>query len=173
LSSAKGARLEGAVWVGKPYVVPAAVFRTVFVVIVAIILLFLESYFGNAFSYGLIGLPIWIWTVLLFIVVWMLSMLDLLILRASNTYVLRQDGIEVRRGIIGLHSFVVTPAGFGDLLVYQSLGGRIFEYGDITVNSQGERQTRLHLVRDPFDVADTMRDIMGKPIVRVDSSSHK
>jgi hypothetical protein len=63
---------------------------------------------------------------------------------------------------------VVTPSGFGDLLVYQSLAGRIFGYGDLTVNSQGERQTRLSLVRSPFTVADTMRDIMGKPIVRVE-----
>jgi hypothetical protein len=60
------------------------------------------------------------------------------------------------------------PAGFGELLVYQSIGGRIFGYGNITVNSQGEHQTRLDLVHEPFKVADTMRDIMGKPIVRVE-----
>jgi hypothetical protein len=96
-------------------------------------------------------------------------MLKLLIFRASNTYVLRQDGLEIRHGIIRLHSFVVTPTGFGDLMVYQSIGGRIFGYGDLTVNSQGERETKLLLVRSPFKVADTIRDIMGKPIVRVES----
>lgn len=95
-------------------------------------------------------------------------MVELLIFRFSNSYVLRQDGLEIRRGIIRLHSFVVTPAGFGDLLVYQGVGGRIFGYGDLTVNSQGERQTKLVLVRAPFMVADTIRDIMGKPIVRVE-----
>ena len=87
----------------------------------------------------------------------------------AHTYLLRQDGLEIRRGILRLHSFVVTPMGFGDLLVYQSVGGRIFGYGDITVNSQGERQIKLVLVRSPFAVADTIRDIMGKPLVRVDS----
>jgi hypothetical protein len=91
-----------------------------------------------------------------------------LIFRFSHSYVLRQDGLEVRRGIIRLRSFVVTPSGFGDLLVYQSLGGRIFGYGNLIVNSQGERETKLMLVHHPFQVADTMRDIMGKPIVRVD-----
>ncbi len=96
-------------------------------------------------------------------------MLELIIFRISHSYVLRQDGIEVRSGLIRLHSFVVTPAGFGDLLVYQSIGGRIFGYGDLTVNSQGERQTKLRLVRRPFEVADTVRDIMGKPIVRVEN----
>jgi hypothetical protein len=62
-----------------------------------------------------------------------------------------------------------TPSGFGDLLVYQSVGGRIFGYGEITVNSQGERQTKLVLVRAPFIAAKSIRDIMGKPIVRVEN----
>ena len=160
-------RHEQTVWVGKPWIVPAAIIRTVSVFVVAALFLFLESYLG-AFAVRLVGLPLWAWTILLFIVVWFFSLLDLLIFRASNSYVLRQDGLEIRRGIIRLHSFVVTPSGFGDLMVYQSVGGRIFGYGDITVNSQGERQTKLLLVRGPFAVADTIRDIMGKPIVRVD-----
>ena len=156
------------VWVGKPWVVPAAIIRTVTVFVFAIIFLFLEVYF-NVFSYHLI-LPLWAWTALVFAVIWLVSMLDLLVFWASNNYILRQDGLEIRRGIIRLHSFVVTPMGFGDLLVYQSVGGRIFGYGDITVNSQGERQTELLNVRHPFEVADTIRDIMGKPIVRLNSA---
>jgi hypothetical protein len=156
------------VWVGKPWVVPSAVIRTFTVFVLALILLLLEFYFG-AFSYYLNSLQLWAWTILVFAVIWLVSMLDLLVFWASNNYILRQDGLEIRRGIIRLHSFVVTPAGFGDLLLYQSVGGRIFGYGDITVNSQGERQTKLLNVRAPFAVADTIRDIMGKPIVRVDS----
>jgi uncharacterized membrane protein YdbT with pleckstrin-like domain len=168
LTSAGRVHHGQAVWVGKPWVVPSAIIRMVTVFVFAVVFLFLEVYF-DAFSYYLAGLPLWAWTTLVFAVVWLLSMLDLLVFWASNNYILRQDGLEIRRGIIRLHSFVVTPAGFGDLLVYQSVGGRIFGYGDITVNSQGERQTKLLLVRAPFDVADTIRDIMGKPIVRVDN----
>ena len=103
------------------------------------------------------------------VVIWPLSMLGLLVFWASHIYVLRNDGIEIRRGIIRLHSFVVTPMGFRDLLVYQSVGGRIFGNGDITLNSQGKRQTKLLRVRSSFAVADTIRDIMGKPLVRVDT----
>ena len=168
MASAGHVQRGQAVWIGKPWVVPAAVIRTVIVFIFAIIFLFLEFYFG-AFSYYLVVLPLWAWTTLVFAVIWLVSMLGLLVFWASNNYILRQDGLEIRRGIIRLHSFVVTPAGFGDLLVYQSVGGRIFGYGDITVNSQGERQTKLLIVRAPFAVAATIRDIMGKPIVRVDS----
>ena len=155
------------VWYGKPWVVPAALVRTATVVVFAIIFLFLEMFGGVAFLM-LAGSPVFLWTLLAFTIIWILSMVDLLVYWASNTYILRQDGLEVRRGIIRLHSFVVTPSGFGDLLLYQSLGGRIFGYGNLTVNSQGERETKLALVRSPFKTADTIRDIMGKPIVRVE-----
>ena len=167
-SSSKRVVRGDVVWAGKPWIVPAAIIRTVTVVVVAILFLWLELYSGAAFS-GLVGLPVWAWTLLAFGAIWLISMLELLVFRASNTYELRQDGLEIKHGIIRLHSFVVTPSGFGDLLVYQSVGGRIFGYGELTVNSQGERETKLRLVRSPFTVADTIRDIMGKPIVRVES----
>lgn len=147
---------------------PAVIFRTVAVIVVAILILWFELFSGVA-SDGLVGLTVWAWTLLAFALIWVVSMLELLVFRVSHTYILRQDGLEVKRGIIRLHSFVVTPSGFGDLLVYQSVGGRIFGYGDLTVNSQGERETKLQLIRSPNMVAETMRDIMGKPIVRVES----
>jgi uncharacterized membrane protein YdbT with pleckstrin-like domain len=169
LTSNSSRRAHGdVVWYSKPWILPAAVIRTVTVIVVAILLLWLELYTGIASS-GIVGLPVWAWTFVAFALIWLISMLDLLFFRLSNSYILRQDGLEVRRGILRLHSFVVTPSGFGDLLVYQSIGGRIFGYGDITVNSQGERETKLLLVRQPFVIADTMRDIMGKPIVRVEN----
>ena len=154
------------VWTAKPWIVPAAVLRTVTVIMAAILFFWLELSSGVAFD-GLVGLPVWAWTFLVFGVIWLISVFELLIFRLSNRYILCWDGLEVKRGILRLHSFVVTPSGFGDMLVYQPIGGRIFGYGDITVNSQGERETRMHLVHHPFKVADMMRDIMGKPIVRV------
>lgn len=157
------------VWVGKPWVAPTAIIRTIVIFLVGVIVLWLEFYLSLQYL-GLDGLPFYIWTIFGFFVIWVFSLLELLVFWASNTYILRQDGLEIRGGIIMLHSFVVTPAGFGDLLLYQSIGGRIFGYGDITVNSQGERQTKLYLVRSPFAAADTIRDIMGKPIVRIDSN---
>ena len=155
------------VWAGKPWIVPAAIIRTIIVIIFGILFLWLELFSGGA-SVGLVGLPIWAWTLLVFTLILLISMFELLVFRFSHSYVLRLDGLEIRSGVVRLHSFVVTPSGFGDMLVYQSIGGRIFGYGNLTVNSQGERETRLMLVRHPFKVADTMRDIMGEPIVRVD-----
>ena len=168
MSSDKNASHGDIVWSGKPWITPAAIIRTVTFIVFIIIFLWLEFYANIALTH-LAVLPIYAWTIVALIVVWIFSLLDILIFRASHSYVLRQDGLEIRSGIIRLHSFVVTPPGFGDLMVYQSVGGRIFGYGDLTVNSQGERETRLVLVRKPFAVADTMRDIMGKPIVRVEN----
>ncbi len=156
------------VWIGKPWVTPAAIIRTTAIIVVAVLILLLENLSGTAIAM-LLGWPIYIWTLAAFGIIWIVSMIELLMFWASNTYVLRQDGLEIRRGIIRLHSFVVTPSGFGDLMVYQGVGGRIFGYGDLTVNSQGERETKLRLVRSPFKTADTIRDIMGKPVVRVEN----
>lgn len=156
------------VWAGKPWILPISIIRTATVIAVAILVFWLELFSGVAAD-GLVGLPAWAWTFFVFGIIWLISMFELLVFRASNTYILRQDGLEIKQGILRLHSFVVTPAGFGDMLVYQSIGGRIFGYGELTVNSQGERETKLRLVRHPYKVADTMRDIMGKPIVRVES----
>jgi uncharacterized membrane protein YdbT with pleckstrin-like domain len=166
-SNSKQTVQSSVVWHGKPWIVPVVIVRTVTVIVLSILFLTLEFYSGGA-SLGLAGLPVWAWTLLVFIVVWLVSMLELMVFRATNTYELRQDGLEVERGILRLHSFVVTPSGFGDLLVYQSIGGRIFGYGELTVNSQGERETKLRLVRSPAEAASLIRDVMGKPIVRVE-----
>jgi membrane protein YdbS with pleckstrin-like domain len=168
LSSDKQVAHSDIVWQGKPWIVPSAIIRMITIIVFALLFSLLEYYSGGAFL-NLFGLAIVVWTILFFVVIWLFSILELLIFRLSHSYTLRQDGLEIRNGLLRLHSFVVTPAGFGDLLVYQSIGGRIFGYGNITVNSQGERQTKLQLVHRPFEVADTMRDIMGKPIVRVES----
>ncbi len=154
------------VWKSKPYITPLLIIRTTAVYVVAVLMLLFEFAYGLAFA-SLGGLDVYAWTLLIFTVIWLISILHLLFVWASNTYVLRQDGLEVRRGIIRLHSFVVTPSGFGDLEVYQSISGRIFNYGQVTVNSQGEKETKLILVRNPFATADRIRDIMGKPIVRL------
>jgi uncharacterized membrane protein YdbT with pleckstrin-like domain len=169
LTSPSGSVVDaGVLWFGKPWVAPVAAIRTVTIFIFAILFFVLEAWTG--ITYVLVaGAPVFLWTIVSFTVIWALSMIDLLVCWASNSYNLRQDGLEIRRGIISLHSFIVTPNGFGDLIVNQSLGGRIFGYGDLVVNSQGERATRLVLVRSPFERADAVREIMGKPIVRLET----
>jgi hypothetical protein len=155
------------VWLGKPWVTPAVILRTVALIVVSALFVWLEIFSGAAFR-GLFGLPVYAWTLLVFVLIWAVSILQLLIFRFAHTYILRQDGLEIKQGILRLNSFVVTPSGFGDMIVNQGVGGRIFGYGNIIVNSQGERMTKLFFVRGPSKVSDTLRDILGKPIVRVE-----
>ena len=160
------------VWSGRPWITPALAVRTVGVVVVLAIVLFLESFVG-VFHNTLVMVPVWLLTATVFGLLWLVGIFDLVVLRASNSYILRQDGLEVKRGILRLHTFIVTPQGFGDLMANQSIGGRILDYGDLMVDSQGEKKTRLQLIRRPTYVADLMREIMGKPIVRVEEMPQK
>ncbi len=154
------------VWVGKPWVAPEAALRTVFILVIAVLVFWLQLVYDIAF-FTFVGLPLFAWTLIFFMFVWLVGTVQLAVLWASNTYILRQDGLEVKRGIITLRSFLVAPVGFSDLSVYQSVSGRIFGYGDLMVTSQGERKTQLVLVRAPFKTADSLRDVLGKPIVRL------
>jgi len=142
--------------------VPKAIVRTVIIVIAAMLVMVLEMHLNVAITV-IFGAPLYLWTLLAITLIWLVGMSQLLFFYVARNYILRKDGIEVRRGIIRLHSFTVTPSGFGDLLLYQGLGGRIFGYGDLTVTSQGGRITKLPYVRSPYRAAKIIRDIMSKP----------
>ena len=142
--SSSGHVAHGAVvWYGKPWVVPAAVVRTVSIVLAALLVLFLEMLVGVALIV-VAGLTVYLWTLVVFTVAWIFSLLRFAVLLGFPQLPAQARWPEVRRGIIRLHSFVVTPSGFGDLMVYQSLGGRIFGYGELTVTARvsGRRSCR-------------------------------
>jgi len=92
----------------------------------------------------------------------------LLLLRASNTYILRNDSLEVRYGIVSSKSFVVSASGFSDLEVIRSVSGRIIGMGDMIIRTQGERDVKMVRVHHPLEVADKIRQVMARPIVRVE-----
>ena len=75
MSSDRHVQHGSVVWLGKPWVIPAAIIRTVAVFVVAILFLWLEIYSGVAFS-DLAGSTVFAWTLLAFGVIWLLSMID-------------------------------------------------------------------------------------------------
>lgn len=136
------------IWTGKPWILPSAIVRTVIVWVVAIFVMWLESAFiGYVPSAGLPFLWWW-WTAFLFLLVWLFSLVHLLLLRASNNYVLRNDSLEVTRGILATKSFVISPSGFADLQVNRSISGRLVDSGDIIIRSQSESDVLMVRVRD-------------------------
>jgi uncharacterized membrane protein YdbT with pleckstrin-like domain len=158
-----------AVWTGKPWVLPSILTRTALTIAAAVAAFWFEFHFDLAYR-DFLTMPIVAWTGLILSLVWLLSLPRLLALRASNTYILRNDGIEIRNGIITSKSFVISPAGFSDLEVTRSVAAKIVNSGDIIIRTQGENDVRMERVRNPLKVADKIRQVMARPTVRIEAS---
>ena len=156
-----------ALWTGRPWILPNALLRTILILTIAAVVIWLEFSFAAAFP-AILGVPIWALTLLLFLVVWIASLVPLLLLRSSNKYTLRSESLEVKTGIASLKSFILSPSGFSDLEVAQSVIGRILNYGDITIHTQSDRTATIKMVKDPNKVANQIRGVMGRPIVRIE-----
>jgi hypothetical protein len=160
-------------WVGKPWILPSVVTKSVLIVAVAVLTSWLELSFGVAFYAPVLNIPIALWTSLVVFLVWLIGSTRLLLLRASNTYILRSDSLEIRVGILTSKSFVIAPSGFSDLEVIRSVSARIVNSGDIIVRTQSETESNIEMerVRNPLRVADRIREVMARPIVRMAGKS--
>ena len=65
-------------------------------------------------------------------------------------------------------SFVIVPSGFADLQVNRSVFARIVGMGDIIIRSQSESNALMVRVKDPLKVAEQIRKVMSRPIVRIE-----
>ncbi len=156
-------------WSGRPWIVPGAVWRTIEAAVVGVLLSAVEIFTGAA-NYSVLGFYLIYWTFLVVIVFWILSLISLLLLRASHRYVLREDSLEIRSGILTSRTSVISPSGFSDLEVIQSIAGRIIGSGNIVIRTQSENRSerRMVRIRHPGKVADAIRDVMARPLVRVE-----
>jgi uncharacterized membrane protein YdbT with pleckstrin-like domain len=148
-------------------VLPSAVGRTILAIAVAIVVTWLEFFLGLA-NILFLNIPIFLWTILVIFLAWAASLVPLMAIKASNNYVLRDDGLEIRTGILASKSFVVAPAGFSDLEVTQSITDRILGTGNIMVRTQGDTDIAIKKVRNPLNVADRIRAVMARPSVRIE-----
>ncbi len=158
------------VWTGRPWIVPSLVGRTIVVFVIAAIIVWLEFYSDVASdTFGLV-LTSWAWTVVIFFVIWVVSILHLLLLRASHMYALLNDSLMIRTGIVTSNTFTVAAGGFGDMEVRQSVGGRLLDYGDIIIRTQTETSPnrRMINIKNPQNVAAQIREVMARPIVRIE-----
>jgi uncharacterized membrane protein YdbT with pleckstrin-like domain len=160
------------IWEGRPWIAPAAAARTVLVVAVGLLFVWLEYFTGTA-NDPILGVAVVYWTIAAFFVVWLAGIAGLLVQRATNKYTLRVDGLEIRTGVFTSRSFVLVASGFSDLEVIRGVVGRIIEYGDIIIRTQSERNAQevMVKVRDPLKVAEQIRYVMGRQIVRVEPTT--
>jgi len=156
-------------WSGRPWVLPAVLSKSITVIAVAVLTFWLEFLFGVAYFSAPI-MPIIVWTALALFTAWLASTVRPLLLRASNSYILKEDGLEVRVGIVTSKSFVISPAGFSDLEVVRSLSARIVNSGDIVIHTQGDSDIRMERVRSPLKVAAQIKEVMARPFARTAKS---
>jgi membrane protein YdbS with pleckstrin-like domain len=153
---------------GKPWITPAVVARTLIVIVVAIAVILLELILN--LQYSLLNLPLMLWTAFAFFLIWVFSLVHLLLVWASNTYVLRNDSLEIRTGILTSRSFIVAATGFADMEVTKSIIGRILNFGDIIIRTQDESGADkiMQTIRNPMKVSGQIREVMSRPIVRIE-----
>jgi uncharacterized membrane protein YdbT with pleckstrin-like domain len=161
---------DSVVWVGKPWILPGLIGRTIGVIVVAVVVFWFEIVFGVV-SRQFLAMSLWLWTALIFLVVWFVSIAHLVVLKASTTYILRNDGLEVRSGVTTSRSFVVSPSGFADLEVNRSVSARVVNSGDITVRTQGQSEVVMQRIRDTWNVANKVREVMSRPVVRLEGQA--
>lgn len=161
-------------WVGRPWIFPSVLSRTILVIALAIFVFWLEFYFGLAFA-PFVNVQIVYWTGLVLFLAWIISLGHLLVLKFSNKYVLRNDSLEIKTGIASLTSFIMTSSGFSDLEVHQSLFERAIDAGKIVVFSQSEKNYKQKMVkvRHPMKIAEQIRFVMARPIVRLEGTEEK
>ncbi len=162
--------LDQPIWVGKPWIIPSLVGRTIVVFVIAAIVVWLEFYFSVASDTFGLPLALWDWTVVIFFLIWVVSIVNLLAIRATHTYILLNDSLMIRAGIVTSNSFTVAASGFGDMEVRQSVGGRLLDYGDIIIRTQTETSPnrRMIKIKNPQNVAAQIREVMARPIVRIE-----
>ncbi len=156
-------------WEGRPWIVPAAIGRTIIFIVVAGVIVWLEFYSGTAYD-KIANIQVLIWTILILLIIWIIGLLDLVILRASHRYQLRSDSLEIKTGLVSLKQFMIVPSGFSDLETRQSVLERALGYGSIVVHSQSETDPDRTMVkvRNPSKVAEQIRYVMARPIVRME-----
>jgi len=161
-------------WEGRPWILPSAVGRTVGLIVVAGLVIWFEFYLGVAYV-TIANVQIELWTVLAVFVVWIISIIDLIVLRASHRYLLRSDSLEIKTGIASLKQFVIVPSGFSDLETRQSLLERTLGYGSIMIHTQSETDPdrKMVKVRNPSKVAEQVRYVMARPIVRMEKPEER
>ena len=157
---------KDAVWTGRPWISPAIAFRTLAAIVGGFLAVVFLSLFG-ALTSPILTVPLYVWALGIIGIAWLISIMGLLVLRASYRYVLRPSSVEVDQGIVRRKYLVVSPSGFSELEVDQGIVGRMLNYGSLEVRSQGGQQLNLMLIRNPKEVSMKIRNVMTVPTVRI------
>jgi len=154
------------VWEGHPSIGHSVSIRTLLVLGVAIVLMWLELRFGIAWKTHFVFQNI-LWTTVALAVFWIIVLVPLFSKRSSHKYVLRKDSLEVRTGIVGKKSVVLSPVNFSNLELRQSFAQRTIGIGDITVRFNSGHTVSVKSIRRPTAVSGMIREVMTRPRIQL------
>ena len=148
------------IWTSRPWIIPSLLEETIMAFIVFIISLFVELIFGVAYI-SILGEQFITLTGLCLLLIWLINAFHLILVRSSSQYVLRRNGFEMTTGIFKRRSFKVSPSSSPDIVVMQSIIGKILGSGEIFIRIWGEggREIRMSRVRNPSILAEDIRKI--------------
>ena len=151
---------EEVIWSSRPWIIPSLLEETIMAFIVFIISLFVELIFGVAYV-SIVDISFITLTGLGVLSIWLINALHLILVRSSSQYVLRRKGFEMTTGIFKNKSFFVSFSSSPDLVVMQSIIGKLLDSGDIFIRIWGEggREIRMSRVRNPFVLVEDIRKI--------------
>jgi hypothetical protein len=150
------------IWSIKPWIIPSLAEETVMAVIVFLVSFFAELYFGSAFT-PISGVTLVVWTGLGLALIWVINALHLLLVRSTSRFTLRRDGLKIQTGILIRETIVVSALNFSDVIVMQSIMGKIMGSGEMFVRFHEDRvrEGRMSRVQNPFVVEKDIRKIMS------------
>ena len=94
----------------------------------------------------------------------------MLVLRSTHLYILREDSLEIKSGLLTTKTALIVPTGFSDLEVIRTITSRILRTGNIIIKTQSEKDytKKMVMVKDSIRVAKMIRDVMARQIFRLD-----
>lgn len=169
------------VWHGKPAVGSYIIVYGVFALIAITILVTLEyelslssgitgSIFPASVRLGgaVVPYPVEIATTVIIAIIFVVKVIQLAILWATNKYNLLSDGLYVSRGIVNLENSFLSPFAFSDARLIRTWSMRLLKRGLIIVDANDGRHFYLKYIKDPLQVQTLIRRTMAHPSVRTE-----
>lgn len=172
---------DGAVWKSRPAIGVYVELYGVLALVAIAILVGLELWTGHAVTalsgamtgtlkLGTLSIPyaLEVVTAIITLIVYLVKFVGLVILRASNSYELRTDGLYVNRGIANLQNTFISAMAFSDARLIMTIGTRIVGRGRIVVEANDGRRFELKMIKDAPNVQNLIRSNLSHPTVRVE-----
>jgi hypothetical protein len=177
----KGNTDGGVVWQGRPAIGVYVALYGVLALVAAGIIVGLEvytartfgavsSFFYSSLKAGPVEIPYALEAITIIIIglVLLVRVVGLVIVRTSNSYELRTDGLYVNKGIANLQNTFVSAMAFSDAKLTRTLGMRIVGRGRIVIEANDGRRFELRMIKDSSNVQAMIRTSLSHPTVRLE-----